>query len=80
MRVQESWKGDVCYLDGRVVGRVVPSEQYGGMWHPKWPDGFIGGLCNRTRAKDAIARTAFATGRAARRKLNGGGEEAARRR
>jgi hypothetical protein len=50
---ETTWKGDVIYVAGRRMLRIVQDQTYPSMWRIELPDGRLTDMVNRSRAKDA---------------------------
>jgi hypothetical protein len=57
--VELEWKGDHLCLGRRKMLRIVPDEEYPGMWRVEFSDGKLSDMVNRTRAKDAAISIAL---------------------
>jgi hypothetical protein len=47
------WRGDRLFVRGRLVAKIVPDQQWPGMWRVQLPNGYLSDIVNRSRAKDA---------------------------
>jgi len=53
------WRGDRLFVRGRLVAKIVPDQQWPGIWRVQLPNGFLSDIVNRSRAKDAALRVAY---------------------
>jgi len=54
------WRGDRLFVQGRLVAKIVPDQQWPGMWRVQLPNGYLSDIVNRSRAKDAALTLAYA--------------------
>jgi len=54
-----AWRGDRLFVRDRLVAKIVPDQQWPGMWRVLLPNGCLSDIVNRSRAKDATLTLAY---------------------
>jgi hypothetical protein len=48
-----------CLFEVGWVAKIVPDQQWPGMWRVQLPNGYLSDIVNRSRAKDAALTLAY---------------------